>query len=212
MPVVLLIRHGENEYARRGRLAGRLPGIHLNASGQEQAERLAESLAKTPIRAVYSSPLERALETAGPLAAQHHLRVEMAPGLIESDVGSWEGKSVRRLALSAYWRVVQQSPSRARHPDGETFVQTQARVVQAIDAICAAHKPKDLIACVFHSDPIKLAIAHYIGLPLDRFQRLGCDPASVSLLQIGPSSARLIWLNRQPPFALELKAPRGNAK
>jgi probable phosphoglycerate mutase len=161
-----------------------------------------------PIRAIYSSPLERALETAKPLARRLHLRVEKVANLVESDVGSWEGKSVRRLALSKYWRIVQQSPSRAGHPGGETFVQTQTRVVQAIDAICAAHKPRDLIACVFHSDPIKLAIAHYIGLPLDRFQRLACDPASVSMLQLGPASARLIWLNRQPPFAAPLKDPR----
>jgi probable phosphoglycerate mutase len=208
MAILLLIRHGENDYARRGLLAGRLPGVHLNDNGRLQAERVAEALSKMPIRAIYSSPLERALETARPLARRLRLRVEKVPNLLESDVGSWEGKSVRRLALSKYWRIVQQSPSRAGHPDGETFVQTQTRVVQAIDAICADHKPRDLIACVFHSDPIKLAIAHYIGLPLDRFQRLACDPASVSMLQIGPASARLIWLNRQPPFVAAFNDPR----
>ena len=209
MPLLLLIRHGESEFSRRGRLAGRLPGIHLNPNGRVQADRLAQSLSNMPIRAIYSSPLERAMETAKPIAAGHHLPINKAPGLIETDVGNWEGKSLRRVALSKYWRVVQQSPSRARHPDGESFVQTQARVVQAIETICAAHKPRDVIACVFHSDPIKMAIAHYVGLPLDHIQRLGCDPASVSLLQMGASSARLIWLNRQPPFELPPAFRRG---
>lgn len=205
MTLVLLVRHGENDFARRGRLAGRLPGVHLNEAGRSQAESLAESLGHMPIRAIYSSPLERAIETAKPLATRLELLVQRAPGLIESDVGTWAGKSVRSLARSKYWRIVQQSPSRAGHPEGETFLQTQTRVVQAIDAICAAHKPRELIACFFHSDPIKLAVAHYIGLPLDRFQRLACDPASVTLLHIGPGSAQLVWLNRQPPFDLGQK-------
>jgi probable phosphomutase (TIGR03848 family) len=206
MPTVLLIRHGENDYARRGVLAGRLPGVHLNKNGQLQAEQLAEALCQLPIRAIYSSPLERATETAKPLAARVRLQIRKAPGLIESDVGEWEGRSVRRLARSAYWRIVQQAPSRASHPGGESFLETQARVVRALDAIYKSHGPRDLIACVLHSDPIKLAVAHYLGLPLDHFQRLACDPASVTMLAIGPGSARLIWLNRQPPFAIANKS------
>lgn len=202
MPTLLLIRHGENELSRRGILAGRMSGVHLNVSGLAQAEELARSLGKLPIRAVYSSPLERALETARPLAKVLRLPVLRDSGLIESDVGKWQGRSVRRLALSGYWRLVQRSPSRAGHPGGESFIQTQTRIVGALEAICKRHRSRDLVACVLHSDPIKLAVAHYIGLPLDYFQRLGCDPASVTMISIGPSSARLVWLNRQPPFTL----------
>jgi probable phosphomutase (TIGR03848 family) len=200
MPTVLLIRHGENDYSRRGLFAGRLPGVHLNKNGLAQADQLAEALGDAPIRAIYSSPLERAMETAKPLADRRRLRVQKAAGLLETDVGSWQGKSVRRLARTSYWRIVQQAPSRAGHPNGETFLQTQQRVVTAIDAICSKHKPRDLVACFLHADPIKLAVAHYLGLPLDHFQRLACDPASVTMLAIGAGSARLIWINRQPPF------------
>jgi probable phosphoglycerate mutase len=206
MPALLLIRHGENDLAKRGVLAGRLPGVHLNEAGRKQAQELAEALGRLPIKAVYSSPLERALETAEPLARALRIGIQRDPGLIESNVGRWEGKSVHRLALSKYWRIVQRSPSRAGHPGGESFVQTQTRVVSALEAICAKHKARDLIACVMHSDPIKLAVAHYIGLPLDNFQRLVCDPASVTLLTLGPSSARLIWLNQQPPFTTPASA------
>jgi len=199
---LLLIRHGENDLAKRGVLAGRLPGVHLNETGRRQAQELAQALGRLPIKAVYSSPLARAIETAGPLADALGLKILRESALIETDVGDWEGKSVRRLALSKYWSIVQRSPSRAGHPGGETFVQTQARIVSALEAIRQRHKPRDIIACVLHSDPIKLAVAHFIGLPLDNFQRIGCDPASVTLLALGASSARLIWLNRQPPFTI----------
>lgn len=200
MPNLLLIRHGENDYSKRGVLAGRRPGVHLNEAGRAQAKELAEGLGRLPIKAVYSSPLERAIETAEPLAKELGIRVIREPDLIETNVGSWEGKSVRRLALSKYWRIVQHSPSRAGHPGGETFMGTQLRIVSALEAICSRHRPRDLIACVLHSDPIKLAVAHFIGLPLDHFQRLGCDPASVSLLALSPGHARLVWLNRRAPF------------
>lgn len=200
MPILLLIRHGENDYSKTGRLAGRLPGITLNERGRQQAEELAKALANAPLAAVYSSPLERAKETAEPIAKARGLKVIETPGLLEANMGEWQGKSVRRLALTRYWRVVQGAPSRARHPAGESFAETQLRIVSALEQIIARHKPRDLIACVFHADPIKLAVAHFIGLPLDHFQRLGCDTGSVTMLALSPTSAHLIWLNRRPPF------------
>jgi len=205
MPTLLLIRHAENDYSKRGRLAGRLPGVHLNERGLQQAEELAGALAGAPLRAVYSSPLDRALETAAPIARASGLKIIRDPGLLEADVGSWQGKSVRRLALTRYWRVVQQSPSRAGHPGGESFLETQTRIVSALEKICSKHAARAMLACVMHADPIKLAVAHYIGLPLDHFQRLACDTASVTMLAVHPSGARLLWLNRRPPFELKLK-------
>ncbi len=206
MPLLLLIRHGENDYTKTGKLAGRMAGVHLNERGRKQAEELAKALAQAPIEAVYSSPLERAMQTAEPIAKEHGQKVIPSEGLLESNVGEWQGKSLRRLALLKYWRVIQNAPSRARHPGGESFAETQVRIVSTLDAIAAKHKERALIACVFHSDPIRLAVAHYIGLPLDHFQRLGCDTGSVTLLALGPSSAHLIWLNRRPPF--EFPGPR----
>ncbi len=200
MPLLLLIRHGENDYSKTGRLAGRLPGVNLNERGRQQAEELGKALANAPLAAVYSSPLERARQTAEPIARARGLKVIEAPGLMEANVGDWQGKSVRRLAMTKYWRVIQGAPSRARHPGGESFAETQLRIVQALDEIMARHKERDLIACVFHADPIKLAVAHYIGLPLDHFQRLAIDTGSVTLLGIGQMSGHLVWLNRRPPF------------
>ncbi len=200
MPLLLLIRHGENDYSKTGRLAGRMSGVRLNERGKQQAEALGKALANAPITAVYSSPLERAMETAEPIARSHKLEVIPAPGLMEANVGEWQGKSVRRLALTKYWRVIQSAPSRARHPGGESFAEVQVRIVTTLDEICAKHKERAMITCVFHSDPIKLAVAHYIGMPLDHFQRLGCDTGSVTMLAVSAASAHLIWLNRRPPF------------
>ncbi len=177
-----------------------MPGVHLNERGKKQAEELGKALAGLPIKAVYSSPLERALETAAPVAEAHGLKVITEPGLVEANVGQWQGQSVRRLALTKYWRIVQQAPSRAGHPGGETFLQVQTRIASTLEALRPKYKPREIVACVFHADPIKLAVAHFLGLPLDHFQRLACDTASVTMLALGEGGAQLIWLNRRPPF------------
>lgn len=200
MPLLLLIRHGENDYTKTHKLAGRLPGVHLNEHGQKQAQALGEALKDVPLKAVYSSPLERALETAAPIAHAAGLTVQQEAGLLETDVGDWQGKSLKRLYLYKHWKVVQRAPSRAQFPNGETFYECQSRVVRALDAILARHKPKDILVCVLHADPIKLAIAHYIGLPLDQFQRLACETGSLSALAIGEMGAVLLKLNQRPPF------------
>ena len=195
MPILLLIRHGETDFVKKQRLAGRLPGARLNAKGRAQADALAKALRSLPLKAVYSSPLERALETAQALASLHGLRVQPRPGLIETDLGSWEGRSVPRLRRSKEWKVLQEAPSRFRFPGGEWVVENQARLVAEVEAISKAHKPKELIVCVGHADPIKLILAHYLGLPLDLFQRLSIDTASVSTLMLDHGKARVINLN-----------------
>lgn len=200
MPTILLIRHGENDYVKTGKLAGRLPGVHLNARGQKQAEALADALKNVPIKAIYSSPLERAVETATFIATVCKLDVQIEAGLMETNVGKWQGCSWKALSRTKAWKVVQHSPSRFQFPEGETFYECQTRVVAALDGILRKHKPQDILACVFHADPIKLAVAHYINLPLDQFQRLGCDTGSVTVLTVGEMGAGLIKLNQRPPF------------
>ncbi len=204
MPVILLIRHGENDYVKKARMAGRLPGVHLNETGQQQAQVLADKLADAPVKAIYSSPLERAMETAAPIATALGQEILVREGLAETDIGEWTGrtlKSVRRLKV---WRSVQNAPSLFRFPDGESFAETQHRMCRELEAICSAHDAKDLVACVSHADPIKLATAYYIGLPLDHFQRLMVSPASITALFIGESSSHLINLN----FDLSFNFPK----
>ena len=201
MPLLLLIRHGENEYVKTGKLAGHLPGIHLNERGQKQAQALGEALAYVPLKAIYSSPLERAMETAEPIATSHKLEILQEPGLKDADVGKWQGKSLKVLRLTNVWKVVQQAPSRFQFPEGESFIDVQTRIADALEAIVRKHnKPKDIVAVVFHADPIKLAVSHFLGLPLDHFQRLSCDTGSVAAIHVSDIGANLIKLNQRPPF------------
>lgn len=200
MPILILVRHGENDYTKKGKLAGHIPNVHLNERGREQAQALGEAFKDVPLAAVYASPLERAVETATPIASGRGLEVQIEAGLIETKVGKWQGRSWKVLGRTKAWKVVQRSPSRFRFPEGETFYECQTRIAAALDAICKRHKPNDIVACVFHADPIKLAVAHYIGLPLDQFQRLGCETGSVTVLHIGETGAALLKLNQRPPF------------
>jgi probable phosphomutase (TIGR03848 family) len=214
MPLLLLVRHGENDYTKKHKLAGYTPHVHLNERGQSQAQALADGLKDVPIKAIYSSPLERAVETATPIALTRGLEVQIEAGLIETNVGKWQGRSLAALRLQKAWKVVQSAPSRAQFPEGETFYECQTRIVAALDSISRKYKPQDIVVCVFHADPIKLAIAHYIGLPLDHFQRLSCDTGSLTALYVSESGANLIKLNQRPPFEFlaQPKKPKENGK
>jgi len=203
MPLFLLVRHGENNHVKTGRLAGRLPGVHLNDKGRQQAGLLAEKLASVPIKAVYSSPLERALETATPIAAALNLPVIENAGLIETDYGEWQNQKLKGLSRLKSWRLVQTAPSVMRFPAGERFADAQMRIANTLLNIFPQHEPKDVVICVSHADPIKLAVAYFIGLPLDMFQRLSVSPTSVTILALGESGGRLLALNAQPDFDFE---------
>jgi probable phosphoglycerate mutase len=200
MPLLLLIRHGENQFVKTGKLAGQLPGVHLNERGRKQAVELAEALKHVPLKAIYASPLERAVETARPLAEGRKLEIQLRPQLMDNDIGKWHGRTLKQVRRIKKWKIVQQAPSRFKFPEGESFLETQTRIVSCLDEIVASHKPKDVVAVVFHADPIKLAVAYYLGMPLDHFQRLGCDTASVTVLHVSETGAHLIKLNQRPPF------------
>lgn len=196
MTTIFLIRHGQNDFVGKGKLAGWLPDVHLDERGVAQVKALAEVMASVKLHAVYSSPLDRTMETAAPLAAAQGSEVIPRHGLGEIHYGRWQGQSLKALRRRKLWPVVQIMPSLARFPEGESFAEAQARVVAEIEAMRATHKSrKAAIACVSHADIIKLAIAHYLGLPLDLFQRLTIDPASISILDLGERHARLIRLN-----------------
>lgn len=202
MPVILLVRHGENEYVKKGRLAGRLPGVHLNENGRKQAQTLAEKLGAAPIAAIYSSPLERAVETAQPLAQVCGLEIALRPGLMEMDYGGWTDQKLKGLSRLKEWKLVQGAPSRFRFPEGERFGDAQQRIAADLEELAGLHTPKDLIVCVSHADPIKLAVAYFIGLPLDLFQRLHVSPASVTALALGEGGGHLLSLNYEFSFTL----------
>jgi probable phosphomutase (TIGR03848 family) len=207
MPIFLLIRHGETDYNKKMHLPGRLPEVHLTQKGMQQAQSLADNLATAPIKAIYSSPLERTMETAEPLAKVLKLDIIPNPGLLETNCGEWQGQSVKKLRRQKIWQTVQQHPSLFHFPGGESIAECQHRMVQLLESLRLQYSPQDLVACFSHSDPIKQVVAYYLGLPLDNFQRLTIDLASITVLQISESGSRLIKLNHVPSFSWELYNP-----
>lgn len=175
---ILLVRHGQTPTTGR-ELPGRAPGLHLAEKGREQAERVAERLASLKIDALYSSPLERTLETAKPTAARINLPVLQEPGLLETDVGDWTGRTLAELSGLPEWQTVQREPSAFRFPGGESFVEQRDRVRGTIERIRAAHVGGTVV-CFSHADPIRVFLSDALGMPLDALQRVSVSPCSVS--------------------------------
>lgn len=201
---LLLIRHAANDWVGE-RLAGWTPGVHLNDEGRNQVAALVNRLADVPLAAIYSSPLERTVETARPLALAHDLAVHVREDLGEARFGQWTGRALKELQAEELWPVIQVYPSGARFPGGESLREVQARLVAELDTIRDNHAGQT-VAVVSHSDPIKMAVAHYLGLSLDLFQRLTISPASVTAFAFTHFGPRLICLNDTgtlPSFEIE---------
>lgn len=200
MGTIILVRHGENEWSKKNKLAGRIPGVHLNETGHNQAHAVAQRLAALPIKAVYSSPITRCVETAAYIADTHRLSVQYVDEVGEVEYGEWEGKKIKKLAKQPLWRAVQFFPSRARFPKGEALREVQFRAVQAIEEIAARHE-KEIVVIVSHADAIRLALAHYLGVHIDLFQRLVISPASASILALSPEGmVRVLRVNDDGPL------------
>ncbi len=198
MTTVILIRHGHTDWADK-KLAGWLPDVHLSEAGQKQAAALPDRLAGVEIAAIYSSPLERTLETAQPLAKARGLRIHRVSDLGEVKYGDWQGQTLKVLSHRKEWRSVQAAASTFQFPNGESFREMQSRAVGAIEKIAADHV-KDTVVAFSHGDVIKVIVAYYSGIALDNFQRIAISPASISTIDLGPFGARLTRLNDTGPL------------
>jgi probable phosphoglycerate mutase len=197
--LVLLVRHGQTPTTGQ-LLPGRAPGLHLADAGKAQAQATADALkALKRLDAVYSSPLERARETAAPIAAAKGLKVQVDKGLLELDIGEWTGEELKKVSRKPEWRVVQRYPSGFRFPGGESFVELQTRIVTTIERLTAAHRGGTIVA-VSHADVIKAAVTHAYGAHLDMFQRVAISPASVTAILYGELSPMVLTVNWVPSF------------
>ena len=194
MTTFYLIRHATNDYLNENKIAAWLPGVHLNAEGRKQAAQLAQRLAGEPIRAVYSSPLERARETAEPLAAKLGLNVQISEALGEIRFGEWTDQPVKVLDTNPHWRRWNSFRSGTQAPNGDFMIDAQARIVREMIRLRGEHG-SSAVALVTHGDPIKAAVAYFVGAPLDLFLRIEVDPASVSIIRLDEDTARIVRLN-----------------
>jgi len=189
---VLLIRHADYELVGKV-LAGRTPGLHLDERGRIQAKRLANRLDGVLLSAIYSSPLERARETALPVSEKFKLPILIRDALNEIDFGAWTGSHIDGMRGSE-WDAFNRLPSTARIPSGELMLEVQARLVNEINLLCAQH-PQGVLALLSHGDVIKAGIAHFAGIPLDLFQRIEISTASVSKIEFHDHGPKIISVN-----------------
>jgi probable phosphomutase (TIGR03848 family) len=193
MTTFLLIRHAMCDPVGKS-LAGRTPGIHLNDVGRGQAERLATRLAGTRLDAVFTSPRERAVETAEPLARTHGLRPCVVDALDDIDFGRWTGRTLRDLDGDAEWIQFNTLRSVVRAPGGEQMLEVQARSLAALETMRRAH-PDGRCAVVSHADVIRGTLAHFVGIHLDLMYRLEIAPASISVVRITESAVAIHGVN-----------------
>lgn len=180
--VFLLIRHAAVDALGR-KIVGRAPGVHLNSEGRSQARCLAGRLAGARITAIYSSPLERAQETAMPIAERVRSPVQTEEDLNEIDYGAWTAKTFEELNQLPEWHHYNANRSEASIPGGETVVQLRTRACAAIARLRQKH-PGEIVALVTHADWIRTAAAALLGVCLDSFiRRFDISPASVGILR-----------------------------
>ena len=189
----LLIRHATTDAVGQ-RFSGRLPGVPLNTEGQAQAQQLAARLAAVPIHALYTSPLARAMQTAEPFANTHGLQAVVDEAFIELDLGEWTNRTFQELHHDPKFHLFNTFRSGTRIPGGELMLEAQTRIVAGLNKLGERH-PNQTVAIISHSDLIKAAVAYYLGMSLDLFQRLEIEPASVSVLEVFDETARLLVLN-----------------
>jgi probable phosphomutase (TIGR03848 family) len=195
LTTVLLVRHGAT--ATTGTvLPGRAPGLHLSERGAGQAQAAAERLAELAPKpsALYVSPLERARETAAPIAKVLRLRPVLERGLLECDFGTWTGKRLSTLRRRSDWRAVQHAPSTFRFPEGESFTEMQLRIWTTLERLARKHRNRTIVV-VSHADPIKAAVTYAQGVPLDLFQRTVISTCSVSAISFTDSTPVVLCVN-----------------
>ena len=190
----LLARHAAHPLLDRV-LVGRMPNVGLGIDGQAQTQRLAKRLSREPIAGIYSSPQQRARETAAPIAlGVGATRVAPSTALDEVDVGDWTGRSFADLANDRRWQHWNRARESARSPGGESLRDVQGRVVSYMEEL-RAEWPHSHVLLVSHGDVIRAALLFYLKLPLWALDRIEIAPASLSSLVVGDWGAKILTLN-----------------
>jgi probable phosphoglycerate mutase len=170
--------------------------VPLSNQGRSQADRLGRALASCPLAAIYTSPLERAVQTAAAIGRYQAAAVSQVAELLEIDFGGWTGKTFIELECDPAWHRFNARRSTACIPAGERLADVQRRIVAAIKKLGARH-PGRTVAMVSHADVLRFALLHYVGATLDDYARFEVAPASVTALSLTAERTRLVFVNRQ---------------
>jgi broad specificity phosphatase PhoE len=194
MQRLLLIRHGESEWNRDGRIQG-FRDCDLSDLGREQAERLRERLDLEKLEAVYSSTSTRAADTAR-IALGHRFEVTALPNLREINLGEWEGVNAAELKrrLPVETEMWFRTPSKVHIKGGETLRVFRKRITREIDRIRGEHDAKG-IAIVCHGGVICTYLTSLLGLKLDDLWRFKIRNASITKIIFPMNEPRIEVLN-----------------
>lgn len=207
MPTVLFVRHGRSSANTAGTLAGWLPGVFLDETGEGQADAIGKRIAAAGLEVdrIASSPLDRCIQTGDRIAAAlGAVPRSVHPGLGECRYGEWTGRPLAELARDELWKVVQDRPSEAAFPSsaaypGESLAQMQARALTAVretdERVAQDGGPHAVWVAISHGDVIKSLLAHAAGAHLDDFQRIQVDPGSLSVVHYTSRRPLILRIN-----------------
>ena len=192
---VFLVRHAAHDRVDRV-LCGRMPGVGLGDAGRRQAEALARRFAAAGggLDAVWTSPLQRARETAEPIAARLGLAARSSDELCEIDFGAWTGQAFDALRDDPRWRRWNEARGGERPPGGESMAEAQARAMGEVERARAEH-PDGAVVLVSHGDVIKAVLGGVLGLSLDAHARFEISPGSVSALAAWDGGGKVLSMN-----------------
>ena len=193
MTTFFLIRHASCDGLGQT-LWGRTPGICLNEEGELQAQCLADRFKNMTFDALYSSPLERALQTATVIAESLKLDVRTNDAVNEIDFGKWTGKTFDELSRDERWRHFNNHRSMTTIPGGESFLEVQNRIVKELETLALQHG-EARVAIISHADVIRAAVAYFSAIPIDLVDRFEISPCSVSVVTLNDDNATLLTLN-----------------
>ncbi|TMI77323.1 MAG: histidine phosphatase family protein [Bacillati bacterium ANGP1] len=192
---IYLIRHGESTWNAQRRWQG-VADAPLSDAGRAEATLLADALHTVPLRAVYCSPLRRAVDTAAVVAAVHRLDVIPVADLREIAFGVWESLLAEEVEqrfgalLKEWW----ERPDQVQIPGAEPLEAARARVAAAIHGIVARHEDGQ-VAVVAHGGVNKLLVLTLLDAPLSSYWRMRQDNACVNIVEFDGDRGRVLVLN-----------------
>ncbi len=196
MTIYYFVRHGSTNDSGK-RITGYIPGVELNNEGRQQARRIAEYFASITLTAIYSSPLERAIETAEQVGYKKSITIQPISFLKEINFGCYQGRG-EDLRGDTLWETFLTKPAKTRFPEGESVAEAQLRVIEGLTELSRKHPENDEVLCVAHCEILRLAIAYALRMPVDEYMRITIDTGSISRIRYTETEQRVEFLNHKP--------------
>jgi broad specificity phosphatase PhoE len=192
---LMLVRHGETDWNRINKFQGQ-SGVGLNERGVAQAEALASALQEEPLKAIYSSPVARAMETVSIINRYHHVSIEQKDGLKEMNLGDFEGLQPKNLINehSEFFRQWMEDPASLRMPNGETLQEVQDRAWDVVEEVSTNCGDGSVLLCG-HNFVNLMILCKVLGLEIKHFRRLRQGVGTLSIIERVRGLDSLICLN-----------------